>query len=123
VVLTLFLVRHGQTQYNAHHRLQGWCDSPLTPRGLAGVRATAAHLAGRPFNVAYASPSGRTQTTAHEILAHHPSALTVTDRRTGRVSRSCGPRQPLVALLLGPVAGDGAGGPVDPAGGAADQGG
>ena len=78
-MLTLFLVRHGQTQYNAQHRLQGWCDSPLTPRGLAGVRTTAAHLAGRPFNVAYASPSGRTQTTAHEILAHHPSALTVTD--------------------------------------------
>jgi probable phosphoglycerate mutase len=79
VVLTLSLVRHGQTQYNAENRLQGWCDSPLTPQGLAGVRTTAAHLAGLPFTAAYVSPSGRAQATAHEILAHHPSAESVTD--------------------------------------------
>jgi len=79
VVLTLSLVRHGQTQYNAEHRLQGWCDSPLTPQGLAGVRVTATHLAGRPFTAAYVSPSGRTRATAHEILAKHPSVGPVTD--------------------------------------------
>jgi probable phosphoglycerate mutase len=79
VVLTLSLVRHGQTEYNAENRLQGWCDSPLTPRGLAGVRTTAAHLAGRAFIAAHVSPSGRAQATAQEILAHHPSAPPVTD--------------------------------------------
>jgi probable phosphoglycerate mutase len=79
VVLTLSLVRHGQTEYNAENRLQGWCDSPLTARGLAGVRTTAAHLAARPFTAAYVSPTGRAQTTAHEILAHHPWAPSVTD--------------------------------------------
>lgn len=79
MVLTLSLVRHGQTEYNAENRLQGWCDSPLTPRGLAGVRTTAAHLAGRPFIAAHVSPLGRAQATAHEILAHHPSAPPVTD--------------------------------------------
>lgn len=79
MVLTLSLVRHGQTEYNAEHRLQGWCDSPLTPRGLLGVRTTAAFLATRPFTAAYVSPTGRAQTTAQEILAHHPWALPVTD--------------------------------------------
>jgi 2,3-bisphosphoglycerate-dependent phosphoglycerate mutase len=79
VVLTLSLVRHGQTEYNAENRLQGWCDSPLTPRGRAGVRATAAHLAGHPFIAAHVSSSGRAQDTAREILAHHPSAPQVTD--------------------------------------------
>jgi 2,3-bisphosphoglycerate-dependent phosphoglycerate mutase len=78
-LLTLSLVRHGQTQYNAENRLQGWCDSPLTPQGLAGVRTSAAHLAGRPFTAAYVSPTGRAQATAHEILARHPSAKSVTD--------------------------------------------
>jgi probable phosphoglycerate mutase len=78
-MLTLSLVRHGQTTYNAESRLQGWCDSPLTRRGLAGVRTTAAHLAGHPFTAAYVSPSGRAQATAHEILAHHPFAAPVTD--------------------------------------------
>ena len=79
MVLTLSPVRHGQTEYNASHRLQGWCDSPLTARGLAGVRTTAAFLAAHPFTAAYVSPTGRAQTTAHEILAHHPWAPPVTD--------------------------------------------
>ena len=79
MVLTLSLVRHGQTEYNAEGRLQGWCDSPLTARGLAGVRTTAAHLAAHPITVAYSSPAGRAQTTAHEIMAHHLGAPLVTD--------------------------------------------
>jgi probable phosphoglycerate mutase len=79
VVLTLSLVRHGQTQYNAQHRLQGWCDSPLTAQGLAGVRTTAAFLCARPFTAAFVSPSGRAQATAREILADHPSASLFTD--------------------------------------------
>ncbi|WP_448630742.1 histidine phosphatase family protein [Cellulomonas soli] len=77
--LTLTLVRHGRTVYNTEHLLQGWCDSPLTPSGLDGVRVTAAHLADRPFVAAYASPLGRTVATAGEILAHHPDVTLVTD--------------------------------------------
>jgi probable phosphoglycerate mutase len=79
VVLTLSLVRHGQTHYNAQHRLQGWCDSPLTPQGLAGVRTTATFLSGRLFTAAYVSPSGRAQATAREIMANHPSTPLFTD--------------------------------------------
>lgn len=71
LTLTLHLVRHGRTVYNTQHLLQGWCDSPLTEEGLAGVRATAAALADVPFVAAYASPLGRTVATASEILAHH----------------------------------------------------
>ena len=79
MVLTLSLVRHGQTRYNAQQRLQGWCDSPLTPHGLAGVRITATFLSRHQFTAAYVSPSGRAQATAREILAYHPSALLFTD--------------------------------------------
>ena len=78
-MLTLSLVRHGQTRYNAQQRLQGWCDSPLTPHGLAGVRITATFLSRHQFTAAYVSPSGRAQATAREILAYHPSALLFTD--------------------------------------------
>lgn len=31
---TLYLMRHGETLFNVQHRIQGWCDSPLTPLGL-----------------------------------------------------------------------------------------
>lgn len=69
--LTLVLVRHGRTRYNAEGRIQGWCDSELTADGWDGVAATAEHLRGTGFTAAYASPSGRTVATANAILAHH----------------------------------------------------
>ena len=31
----IFLVRHGETEWNRVHRYQGWGDSPLTARGIA----------------------------------------------------------------------------------------
>ncbi|MHB9863694.1 histidine phosphatase family protein [Streptomyces sp. YIM S03343] len=69
--MRLHLVRHARTEYNASGHLQGWCDSPLTPDGFGQLRATAAHLAGIGLTAAWASPSGRTKTTAREILRHH----------------------------------------------------
>ncbi|WP_448059634.1 histidine phosphatase family protein [Cellulomonas hominis] len=78
-MVTLYLVRHGRTVYNSEHLLQGWCDSPLTDAGRDGVRVTAGHLSGHTFAAAYASPSGRTVDTAHEILRHHPGTTLSTD--------------------------------------------
>ncbi len=42
---TLYLLRHGQTRYNAELRLQGRCNSELTPRGEAQALAMGARLA------------------------------------------------------------------------------
>ena len=77
--LTLTLVRHGRTYLNQRRLLQGWSDSPLTRAGRDGVRATAAHLAQRPFVAAYSSPSGRAVATAVEILRHHDGVRLRTD--------------------------------------------
>ena len=38
----IYLVRHGQTILNRYNRMQGWCDSPLTQKGIED-----AHEAGR----------------------------------------------------------------------------
>ncbi|QTE30382.1 histidine phosphatase family protein [Pengzhenrongella sicca] len=70
--LTLYLVRHGRTRHNEAGLLQGWCDSPLTDDGVAGVAATGRHLRAVPFTAAYASPSPRAVTTAARLLEHHP---------------------------------------------------
>jgi probable phosphoglycerate mutase len=78
VSLTLSLVRHGQTEFNAEGRLQGWCDSPLTPGGLDSVRATADHLAEHPVAAAYVSPSGRALATAAVILERHAAVRSST---------------------------------------------
>ncbi|WP_217615934.1 histidine phosphatase family protein [Cellulomonas sp. GbtcB1] len=76
---TLYLVRHGRTEFNTARLLQGWSDSPLTADGLAGVRATARVLADRTFAAAYASPAGRTVATARELLTAHPGVGLTTD--------------------------------------------
>lgn len=80
MTLTLTLVRHGRTHFNARRILQGHSDSPLTRDGREGVRRTAAHLAAVPFTAAWSSPSGRAVATAVEILRHHPDLRLRTDR-------------------------------------------
>ncbi|GIG40822.1 histidine phosphatase family protein [Cellulomonas phragmiteti] len=80
MTLTMTLVRHGRTHFNARRILQGRCDSPLTRDGRAGVRTTARHLAGTPFTAAWSSPSGRAVATAVELLRHHPDIPLRTDR-------------------------------------------
>ena len=58
---TLYLLRHGQTEYNLKHLVQGRCDSPLTELGIAQAHAAAAWFAERHvhFDRLCTSPLGR----------------------------------------------------------------
>ena len=47
--MTIFLVRHGETEWNRARRYQGWSDSPLTPLGIAQAEAIGRRLAGCPM--------------------------------------------------------------------------
>lgn len=68
---TIYLLRHGQTRFNAEQRLQGHCNSDLTAIGLQQAEAMANTLAGllaTPQDWAlYSSPLGRARQTAHII--------------------------------------------------------
>jgi broad specificity phosphatase PhoE len=69
--MTIFLVRHGETEWNRARRYQGWSDSPLTEKGLAQAAALGRRLAALPEAGAadlVASPIGRARRTA-EIIA------------------------------------------------------
>lgn len=79
MTLTITLVRHGRTHFNARRILQGRCDSPLTRDGRAGVRTTAHHLAATPFTAAWSSTSGRAVATAVELLRPHADIPLRTD--------------------------------------------
>lgn len=67
----IYLVRHGQTEFNHAQRLQGQCDSDLTELGKEQARRMGSHL--KPLIddherwVMIASPLGRTVRTAEII--------------------------------------------------------
>lgn len=63
----LYLVRHGQTEWNLEGRWQGQQDSNLTSLGVAQAKAVAQRLAHVPFDMLYSSDLGRTHNTAKAI--------------------------------------------------------
>ena len=69
--LTLHLVRHGETAWNAEGRMQGSVDVPLNALGRAQARAAAAELAGAPLGAVIASDLSRAIDTAAPIGTDH----------------------------------------------------
>jgi probable phosphoglycerate mutase len=63
-----FFLRHGETDWNREHRLQGNIDVPLNATGLAQAEAAAARFAGAGVVSIVASPLSRARRTA-EIAA------------------------------------------------------
>ena len=67
-MLQVYLVRHGETQWNAERRIQGQSDSPLTDKGEQQARQVAERAKALGITHIIASDLGRTRRTA-EIIA------------------------------------------------------
>lgn len=66
----IYLVRHGETEWNRIRRYQGWSDSPLTDAGRAQAQAIGRRLSTLPeirSAELVASPLGRARHTAEII--------------------------------------------------------
>ena len=85
----IYLVRHGETEFNAERRQQGHLDSPLTALGRAQARAAGEMLKGQINGDSgwriIASPLGRAQHTA-QIIGEQLGLPVETDRRVIEVS-------------------------------------
>jgi broad specificity phosphatase PhoE len=66
--MLLYLIRHGESTYNAEGRIQGQSDPGLSERGRRQGEAIARRLGGLPIGAVYASPLRRASQTA-ELLA------------------------------------------------------
>jgi len=75
---TFYIVRHGQTEWNLEHRLQGHMDSPLTDEGLAQAREIAKQFAGISFDAVFSSDVLRAKRTADIIVADRDIAVQTT---------------------------------------------
>lgn len=76
----LFLVRHGETEWNQAGRYQGRSDPPLTARGEAQARALADWFAGSGVATMFTSPSVRAQSTARAVAERLGLVAIVDDR-------------------------------------------
>jgi broad specificity phosphatase PhoE len=63
----IYLVRHGQTDWNREKIFRGHADRPLNDHGLREARAVADFLSGQPVNFIYASPLKRAMQTAEPL--------------------------------------------------------
>lgn len=77
---TLYLVRHGESVYNAEGRVQGQSDIPLSPQGEKQSEAVAQALASVPVTAVYSSPLLRARQTAERIAAIHGLPIQFDDR-------------------------------------------
>lgn len=66
--VTFYYVRHGETLFNLLNRMQGWCDSPLTQKGIDDAKKAREILKTVPLNAAYVSTSERCRDTCQIVV-------------------------------------------------------
>lgn len=69
---TLYIVRHGQTDWNKEGKIQGNTDNPLNETGLGQARAIAEQLGGLELDHVYPSALVRARMTAETIAGSSP---------------------------------------------------
>ena len=77
---TIYLTRHGQTEWNVEGRMQGSLDSPLTAVGEEHARLLGERLADIKIDYFYSSPSERAYHTAQLIRGDRDLEILTDDR-------------------------------------------
>ncbi len=73
-----YIVRHGETEWNAQGRIQGHTDIRLSGEGLQQAAMVARRLVDVPIDVAYSSDLIRSSETARQILGQRTVPLHTT---------------------------------------------
>lgn len=69
--MKVYLVRHGETDWNKENRCQGFVDIPLNKSGIEQARLIGEYYKGIPVDMVYSSPLERAVETARYITDYH----------------------------------------------------
>jgi broad specificity phosphatase PhoE len=75
----IYLVRHGQTQWNREEIFRGTTDVPLNESGMREACLAAEALKNKPIKSVYSSPLDRAKETAAAIARLHELEVRITD--------------------------------------------
>lgn len=92
--MKLYLIRHGETDWNQVHRFQGREDIPLNADGIKQAKLTGNALKNLGIEAVYTSPLQRALRTAQEIAV-----------QTGLQAEDVYPMKELIERDLGPYSG------------------
>ncbi len=76
--MRIYVLRHGETDLNKKHVMQGWLDEPLNENGRALAARAGRALGGIRFDACYSSPLRRAAETAAIILRESGNTIPVT---------------------------------------------
>lgn len=96
-MLQVYLVRHGETVWNAARRIQGQSDSPLTDKGEQQAHQVGERVKSLGITHVIASDLGRTRRTA-EIIADACGCTVTLDARLRELNMGCLEQRPLDGL-------------------------
>ncbi len=72
----IYLARHGETEWNAVRRVQGWTDIPLSAQGVTQAEALGERLGRVSITAVYSSDLGRAMETARPAAERHGLSVT-----------------------------------------------
>ncbi|KAG1761861.1 phosphoglycerate mutase-like protein [Suillus occidentalis] len=99
VIARLYVIRHGETEWNRARIIQGQADSQLNDLGETQAATTGEALKAIHFDKAFTSDLSRASKTAEIILQHHADVVLVKDqalreRFMGKLQGTKGPANP-----------------------------
>ncbi|WAM32855.1 histidine phosphatase family protein [Caldicellulosiruptor morganii] len=77
----IYLIRHGETDWNRYNKVQGSIDTDLNETGIQQAKKLAERLKNEKIDIVFSSTLKRAYLTANEIKAFHPEIpLRLTER-------------------------------------------
>ena len=78
--MKLYLIRHGETDWNKLEKCQGVSDIPLNTNGIRQAKDLAYSLRDEELSVIYSSDLSRAITTAKEVAKYHSADVKIDER-------------------------------------------